>query len=116
MAVDETLSARFRDALVGMVGISEQKMMGGICFMLNGNMIGGAHREKSGEGRFMFRVGKDNHDEALARPGAMPMDFTGRVMRGFVFIDADACGKAALQDWISFALSFAATLPPKAAK
>ena len=76
-------------------------------------MVGGAHREKTGEGRFMFRVGKDNHEEALARPGAMPMDFTGRVMRGFVFIDADDCADAMLQDWISFALSFAASLPPK---
>lgn len=113
MARDEALTARFRDALSGMVGISEQNMMGGVCFMLNGNMVGGAHREKTGEGRFMFRVGKDNHEEALARPGAMPMDFTGRVMRGFVFIDADDCADASLQDWVSFALSFAASLPPK---
>ena len=116
MAYDESLTARFREALTGMVGISETKMMGGVCFLLNGNMIGGAHREKNGDGRFMFRVGKDNHDEALARPGAMPMDFTGRVMRGFVFVDADACADAVLQDWISFALSFAATLPAKPGK
>ena len=116
MAVDETLTARFRNALTGMVGISEQKMMGGVCFMLNGNMIGGAHHEKTGEGRFMFRVGKDNHEAALARPGAMPMDFTGRVMRGFVFIDADDCEAEMLGDWISFALSFAAQLPPKPGK
>ena len=116
MAYDEALTARFRETLTGMVGISEKKMMGGVCFMLNGNMIGGAHREKNGDGRFMFRVGKDNHEAAQARPGAMPMDFTGRVMRGFVFIDADDCADAVLQDWISFALSFAATLPPKPGK
>ncbi len=116
MAVDEALTAQFRNTLAGMVGISEQKMMGGVCFMLNGNMIGGAHREKNGDGRFMFRVGKDNHDAAMARPGAMPMDFTGRIMRGFVFIDADACDAPQLKDWVSYALSFAATLPPKPGK
>lgn len=113
LAIDEALSAQFRAALNGMVGISEKKMMGGMCFMLNGNMIGGAHRMKTGEGRFMFRVGKDNHEAAQSRPGAMPMDFTGRVMRGFVFVDADACEDDLLKDWLSLALSFVSTLPAK---
>lgn len=116
MAHDEELAARFRDVLSGMVGISEKKMMGGMCFMLNGNMVGGAHREKTGEGFFMFRVGKDNEDEALARPGAKPVEFTGRRMGGMVFVDEDACNTDALKDWISLALSFVAALPPKPGK
>ncbi|GAB5459412.1 MAG: hypothetical protein Hens3KO_24420 [Henriciella sp.] len=113
MAIDEALSAQFRDALSGMVGISEKNMMGGTCFMLNGNMVGGAHREKTGEGRYMFRVGKDQHDAAQAQPDAMPMNFTGRIMRGFVFVDANACDADRLKDWLSMALSFVTTLPAK---
>jgi TfoX/Sxy family transcriptional regulator of competence genes len=57
MAHDEDLAARFRDGLAGMAGVSEKRMMGGVCFFLHGNMIGGADRTKSGERRFMFRVG-----------------------------------------------------------
>lgn len=70
---DEELSDRLRNALEGMTGVSEKRMMGGLCFMLNGNMLGGAHREKSGEQLFMFRVGKENEDAALSLPGARPM-------------------------------------------
>ena len=52
-------------------GISEKKMMGSpSASSSHGNMIGGAHRTKDGEGRFMFRVGKDNAAEALTRKGA----------------------------------------------
>lgn len=116
MAFDEALAARFRDALSGMVGISEKKMMGGMCFMLNGNMIGGAHREKTGEGLFMFRVGKDNEAEALSRPGAQPMEFTGRRMGGMVFVDVETCDAPTMRDWVSLALSFVTTLPPKPGK
>ena len=113
MAYDEDLAQRFRDALGGMVGISEKRMMGGICFLLNGNMIGGADRTKDGTGRFMFRVGKDNHAEALTRPGAMVMEQGGRQMRGFVFVTEEDCDTEVLGEWISLALSFVATLPPK---
>ena len=60
MAVDDRLNDRFRSALGRTEGISEKKMMGGMCFLLNGNMIGGADRTKDGTGRFMFRIGKDN--------------------------------------------------------
>lgn len=113
MAYDELLAAMFRDALEGVANISEKRMMGGVCFLVNGNMIGGAHREKTGAGRFLFRVGKENDDEALARPGAIPMIQGGRRMGGFVLVDADACDTAALADWVAFARSYAESLPPK---
>lgn len=113
MAYDEDLAARFRTALDGMAGISEKRMMGGVCFLLDGNMIGGADRTKSGEGRFMFRVGKDNEAEALARPGATAMEQGGRRMTGLVFVAEEACDGKALTDWVSLALSFVSTLPPK---
>lgn len=110
---DEDLTARFREMLTGMVGISEKKMMGGVCFLLNGNMVGGAHREKTGEGKFMFRVGKDNEAEALSRPGASPMTMTGRRMGGLIFVDEEACDEDALKGFVSLALSFVTTLPTK---
>ena len=113
MAYDEELSNRFRLALHGVDGVSEKRMMGGVCFLVNGNMVGGADRQKDGQRRFMFRVGKDNAAKALARPGAEIMEMGGRRMRGIFFVDAEACDDEALKDWITLALSFVATLPAK---
>lgn len=113
MAVDEQLNARYRAALGGQAGVSEKKMMGGMCFMLNGNMIGGADRTKAGEGRFMFRVGKDNEAEALSRAGASVMEQGGRRMGGLIFVDEAACDEQSLKGWVALALSFISTLPSK---
>jgi len=113
MAYDEELADRFRGALEGHADISEKRMMGGVCFLLGGNMIGGADRSKDGDGRFMFRVGKDNEAEALSRDGAVIVEMGGRRMGGMVFVGEEACDQDALQDWVSLALSFVATLPAK---
>lgn len=108
MAMDEHLVEEMRDALSRRSGISEKRMFGGICWMLNGNMLCG-----TGDDRYMFRVGKEAEAEALARPGAAPMDFTGRKMGGFVWVDADAAIEAGLDTWIDFAAEFVGALPPK---
>ncbi|WP_048646630.1 TfoX/Sxy family protein [Nitratireductor soli] len=113
MAYDEQLAARMRDALEGLPGMVEKRMMGGICFMLDGNMISGADRTKAGEGRFLFRVGKERQSEALKRPGAQIMEMGGRSMSGFVFVDAESCDGAAMKEWIALALDFVGTLPAK---
>jgi len=113
MAIDEALSERMRAATDGLPGMSEKKMMGGMCFMLEGNMLGGAHREKTGEQLFMFRVGKENEAEAMTRPGATPLVMGGRKMGGMVFVDAEACDDTALRDWVALALDFVGGLPPK---
>lgn len=114
MAYDEETAARFRDMLGGMVGVSEKRMMGGVCFMVHGNMVGGAHREKSGERRFMFRVGRENEAQALAMPHARPVQMGSRApMRGFVFVDADPVDDDALRAWLSLALSHVSTLPER---
>ncbi len=97
-----------RRALENRAGISEKKMFGGVCFLLNGNMLCG-----TGEDRFMFRVGKEQEAEAMARPGAAPMDFTGRKMGGFVYVDVDAAMDAGLESWINLAARFVGNLPPK---
>lgn len=116
MAYNEELTLRLRNALAKLDGITEQRMMGGVCFMLNGNMICGADCSKSGGRRFMFRVGKDNQETALKRKGATAMEMGGRLMRGFVFVDHEACPDPVLDDWIAFALSFVGSLPPKPEK
>lgn len=116
MAHDEFLAARFRIRLEGLPGITEIRMMGGICFMLSGNMIGGVHRENTGASRFMFRVGKDSQAEALSRPGARAMQMGGHTMSGFVLVVEKACDGEVLAGWVLLALCFVTTLVPKQPK
>ena len=97
-----------RRALAGRRDIVEKKMFGGYCWMLNGNMLCGVE-----VGRFMFRVGKELEAEALAKPGASVMDITGRPMRGFVWVDADAAIEGGLPSWIAFASRYVGSLLPK---
>ena len=113
MAHDEELAQRWRVALEGEAGISEKRMMGGICFFVNGNMLGGARADKEGWRRFMFRVGKDREAEALARPGASIVEMGGRKMGGMVFVDGPTCDDASLAEWVAMTLEFGKTLPAK---
>jgi TfoX/Sxy family transcriptional regulator of competence genes len=112
MPYDEILAERVRTLVQHRDGYSERKMFGGLCFMLHGNMFAGVVRDD-----LMLRVGKNAFDEALTRPGAKPMDFTGRPMVGVVFVEPQGCtSKEALQAWLNDALSFVETIPPKTAK
>jgi len=113
MSVDETLNKRFRKALGKRNGLDEKRMMGGTCFLLQGNMIGGADIPKAGTGRFMFRVGKEHAADALQRPGAKPMEMGVRRMNGMIFVDAVDCDDKSLAEWVGLALDFDKTLPRK---
>jgi len=84
LAYDEGIAEVMRDALADTPGINEKKMFGGICFMMDGNMLCGVHK-----GGGMFRVGKANEETALAIDGVRPMDFTKRPMKGFVDVTDD---------------------------
>jgi TfoX/Sxy family transcriptional regulator of competence genes len=108
MPHDPQLAALMREALASVPGIQEKKMFGGFCWMLQGNMLCGVE-----VGRYMFRVGKELEAEALSRPGARPMDITGKPMRGFVWVDAAAASGPALRSWIDLAARFVRELPPK---
>lgn len=112
MAYDEQATARFRAAL-GDLNCTEKRMMGGVCFLLNGHMIGGVDRPKGGISRFMFRIGKANQQKGAAMPLAQPMLMAGRPMRGMFFVDAADCDDALLRRWIELAMTYAGTLPPK---
>ena len=109
MTYDSRLAELLRKALAGRKGISERTMFGGICFMLNGNMFAGVGKDDN----FMFRVGKKLEAEALQRPGARPMDFTGRRMGGLIWVRADEAVKTGLKEWLDFTATFVGALPPK---
>ncbi len=109
MAYDETLAARIRVAMADRPGVTERKMFGGIAFMLDDHMAVGVVG-----GELMARVGPDALARALAMPDARPMDFTGRPMRGYVFVgSAGVADDSALRGWIEMAADFVRALPPK---
>jgi TfoX/Sxy family transcriptional regulator of competence genes len=109
LAYDETLAQRIRELLADKHSVVEKRMFGGIAFMLRGNMCCGIVRDD-----LMVRVGLERHEEALAQPHARPMDFTGRPMRGMVYVTPEGCRTdEALKRWVEQGLNFAATLPPK---
>ena len=110
MAIDEDLAERMREVLAGTGAVREVRMFGGLCFMLNGNMVAGTSKHG-----LLIRVGKDQQSNALARPGAKPMEMAGRPMEGYIFVDPPR-DEQALRDWVKLAVTFVNTLPPKLAK
>ena len=109
MAYDEGLAQRVREALAHRPDLSERKMFGGLCFMLGGNMCCGIVGEE-----LMLRVGPDAYEETLSRPHAREMDFTGRAMRGMVYVGTDGLADDdQLSGWIAPAVDFAGSLPAK---
>ncbi|HLH88098.1 MAG TPA: TfoX/Sxy family protein [Xanthobacteraceae bacterium] len=110
MAYDELTAERMRSALAGRPGVVETRLMGGVCFMVNGNMC----CTVSARGGILVRVGPEGYEQALAQPHAQPMEMRGRVMNGFVRVMPDGYRTdAALNRWIARGLDFVATLPPK---
>ncbi len=109
MAYAESLAERVRAVLAGEPGVSEKRMFGGLTFLLNGNMCCGLTGTD-----LMVRVGPDAYDEALARPHAREMDFTGKSLKGFVFVAPEGCASDAdLRAWVGLGREFAASLPAK---
>jgi TfoX/Sxy family transcriptional regulator of competence genes len=106
---DLELAASVRAALSGTGTIREVKMFGGIGFMLNGNLIVGASKRG-----LLVRVGKTGQREALAQPGARPMQMKGRTMEGYIYVDHPALNDRSVQVWIRRALPHVLSLPPKA--
>ena len=108
MAIDEGLAERIREAL-GSARTTEKKMFGGLAFMSRGHMFIGIAKEA-----LMVRVGPAAYADALKRPHAREMDFTGRPMKGYVFVDpAGFEGDEDLFYWVHAGLDFVATLPAK---
>ena len=109
MAYDEGVAQRVREAMTGLPEVVEKKMFGGICFMVRGNMCLGVTGEE-----IMVRVGADGYESALKEPHAREMDFTGKALKGFVYVAPDGFeSDDDLHARINRGVEFVRTLPVK---
>jgi len=112
VAFDEELADRTRAALGDVQGVTEIKMFGGLCFTVHGNMAVGVIGSE-----LMVRLTPDDGEAALAEPGVRPMDFTGRPMKGFIYVaPVGMKTDRKLKNWVSQGVAFASSLPPKEPK
>ena len=109
MAYRETAAQRVRDVLYPLARVEEKKMFGGIAFMVSGNMAVGVIREE-----LIVRVGLENYESALNKPGVDYFQPTGKPMAGWVMVSPDGYKTDEdLRYWIELALEFVKTLPAK---
>ena len=109
MAYSERLASRIREILAEDGDVDERKMFGGIAFMLDGHMCCGVTRDD-----LMLRLGPEGAERALKEPHVRPMDFTGRPMKGYVFVATPGLKtEAKLRRWLQLARGFVRTLPAK---
>jgi TfoX/Sxy family transcriptional regulator of competence genes len=103
MAYNEKLANRTRELIcLTHKNVEEKAMFGGLCFMVNEKMCVGVEKE-----RLMVRLSPEIFDEVMEKEGCKPMDFTGKIMKGYVFVDIEALNsKKKLNYWIQLALEF----------
>jgi TfoX/Sxy family transcriptional regulator of competence genes len=110
VAYDEALADRIRDLIGSEPGLTEQKMFGGLAFLIRGNMAIGA----SGQGGILVRVDPADSDELVESTNARLMEMRGRSMRGWLRIDAEDVGtKRQLAKWVELGTTYARSLPAK---
>lgn len=109
MAYDEALAERVRDVLAPREGVSQRKMFGGLAFMINRNMACGIIADE-----LMVRLDHEDADRALAEQHVRAMDFTGKPLRGMIYVaTAGITADADLASWVDAGADHAASLPPK---
>lgn len=109
MPIDETLAGRVRSVLDERVAWDEKRMFGGLAFLVNGHMACGILGD-----RLMVRVGPEAHESLSTRAHVSPMDFTGRPLRGFLFVEpAGTKTRRQLAAWMDRTLEFVGSLPSK---
>lgn len=109
MPFDADLAARVREVLAEQGAVDERKMFGGIAFMFKGYMCCGVLNDE-----LVVRLGPEGAEAALVKPDVRPMDFTGRPLKGYVFVGLAAVrSEPMLRDWIGSSLEFVETLPPR---
>src|SRR5262245_27730608 len=110
MAYDEGLAERIRSVLDEQPGVSERRMFGGVAFLVKGHMSVGIVQDK-----LMVRVGPDAYDRVLRERHARRMDFTGRPMKGFVYVVPSGYeSDADLERWVNLGVAYVTSLPTKA--
>lgn len=109
MAYDEGLAERLRDLLSEQTGVTEKKMFGGLAFLWQGHMFCGITGED-----LLVRVGAENYQQVLSEPHTRLMDFTGRPMKGYVYVQPEGLeADDDLKHWARRGLEFVLSLPPK---
>lgn len=109
MAFDETLAERVREALGRRKDVTEKRMFGGVCFLLNGNVLVGVWKDS-----LIVRLGPDRGEAALLEPHVREMDVTGRPMKGWVMVETEGIEEDEhLGEWVRDAMAFVETLPEK---
>ncbi|MEP7375409.1 MAG: TfoX/Sxy family protein [Chitinophagaceae bacterium] len=103
MAYNQNLADRTREIIsITHKKVEEKRMFGGLCFIVNEKMCVGVEKD-----RLMVRLDPARFDEVIEKEGCKPMDFTGKVMKGFVFVDIRALNtKTALEYWIKLTLEY----------
>jgi TfoX/Sxy family transcriptional regulator of competence genes len=103
MPYNQKLADRVREIIsLTHKNIIEKAMFGGLCFMVDDKMCVGVEKE-----RLMVRLDPLKYDEVIGKEGCMPMDFTGKIMKGFVFVDIKALStKKKLEYWVMLALDY----------
>ena len=103
---DEALVVRIRPFMKRRKGYSEQKMFGGLCFMINGNMCIGPWK-----GSLIVRLAKEDHEVTQSMPHVQPMDITGKIIKGWARVEpAGIQSDDELKSWIDAAIKFVQTL------
>ncbi len=103
MAYNEKLADRTREIIARTHrNVEEKRMFGGLCFMVNDKMCVGVEAE-----RLMVRLDPERYDEVMEKEGCKPMDFTGKIMKGYVFVDIEVLNTAKrLEYWVNLALEY----------
>jgi hypothetical protein len=110
MAYDEDLANRIRELIAMEEGLTEQRMFGGLAFLINGNMSVSA----SGQGGLLLRVDPAETDGLLAKPHALPFEMRGRSMQGWLRVDQDGLKtKRQLHEWVGRGVAYSRSLPSK---
>jgi TfoX/Sxy family transcriptional regulator of competence genes len=110
MAYDEALADRIRELVAGEPGLTEQRMFGGLAFLVGGNMAVAA----SGQGGLMVRVEPEETEALLAKPHARPFEMRGREMQGWLRVDPEGVRtKRQLTPWVKRGIAYARSLPAK---
>jgi TfoX/Sxy family transcriptional regulator of competence genes len=110
MAYDQALAERIRELIASEAGVTEQKMFGGLAFLIGGNMAVAA----SGQGGALVRVDPERSDAIVASSSARPMEMRGREMAGWLRVASeDLRTKRQLAKWVTLGASYARSLPAK---
>ena len=106
MAYDEKLADRIRKTIGKNKNVTEKKMFGGLSFMLHGKMFCGVLKED-----LVLRISHDEYEDALKKPNIRPMDFTGRPMKGFIYVNPNGCkSDKDIKQWVDLSLKFAKSI------